>query len=165
MKKTLFFVLSFALLGLLVFLFVQFRERPEEKELAGGKWRLENINDVKIMSIKRKDSPISDIQWSLYLKKLKYESLPISATFSLRNSVALGDSQAIKCRIEYKNILIEDTLTNVEMAAEESFYRFSAGFSYNLSELKKTSKAHEIKEFLNAFPSNPEIKYMISTVD
>ena len=159
MKKIFFFVLSLGLLGLLAFLFIQFQKIPEEKEIVEEKWHLEKISDVKIMSIKRNGLPISDIQWSLYLKKLNYESLPLSATFTLRNSVVLGDSQAVKCRIEYKNIIIEETLTNVETVAEGSFHRFSADFSYNLSELKKTTKMHEIKEFIKVFPSDPEIRY------
>ena len=159
MKKILFSLLSFLLLGFLVFLFVQFREIPEAKDESDEVWHLERVSDVKIMSIKRTDLPISDIQWSLFLKKLNYESLPINATFFLRISVAPEDSSAIKCRIEYKNIKIEETLTKLKVSAEGSSYRSSVDFSYNLSELKKTSKEREIKEFIKAFPSDPEIRY------
>jgi len=162
MKKIFIFTLTFILLSFLAFLFVQFQKKPDEK--INDIWYLEKVSDIKIMSIKRTSLPISDIQWSLFLKKLRYESLPISATFSLRNSVALRDSQAIKCRIEYKNIKIENTLTNLEVSPEGSFYLSSGNFSYNLSELKKRSTDREIKEFIRAFPSNPAIKYTISAV-
>ena len=162
MKKIFIFTLALVLLTLLAFLFVQFRKKPEEKEKIDKTLHLEKVSDIKIMSIKQNGLPISDIQWSLFLKKLNYESLPISAMFYIRSNSVAGDSQAIKCRIEYKNIKIEKTLTDLELSDEGSFYRYSGSFLYNLSELKKTSTDNEIMEFVNVFPSNPEIRYTIS---
>jgi hypothetical protein len=159
MKKVFVFILSLVFLCFLVFFFVQFRKKPSEKE--AGIWRLEKIDNFKILSIKQNGSPFSDAQSALFLKKIRYESLPLSAVFFFTTTSSLRNPKEIECRIVYKNIEIEKTIRDLDNFSEDSSYKSSGLFSFNLSDLKKTSAEHEILEFMKAFPLDPQIQYSI----
>jgi len=159
MKKFFLFTTSLLFLCFLTFLFVQFKTTEEN-----GIWRLEKIGEFKIMSITQDGSPFSDAQSALFLKKIRYESLPVSAVFFFTNSSSLGNPQEIICRIIYKDIEIEQTIKDLNISSENSFFKSSGMLSFNLSDLKKTRTEQEILEFLKAFPLDKQIKYSIKPV-
>jgi hypothetical protein len=129
-----------------------------------GIWRLEKVEEFKIMSVKQDGTPFSDAQSALFLKKIRYESLPVSATLFFTNPSSLGNPKEITCRIAYKNIEIEQTMNDLNVSSEKSLFRTSGVLSFNLSDLKKTRTEHEILEFIKAFPLGAQIKYSIKPV-
>ena len=159
MKKFFLFATSLLFLNFLVFLFVQFTAK-EESEI----WRLEKIEEFKIMSVKQDGTPFSDAQSALFLKKIRYESLPVSATFFFTNSSSLENPKEITCRIVYKGIKIEQTINDLNVSSGSSLFRTSGVLSFNLSDLKKTGTEQEILEFIKAFPLDTQIKYSIKPV-
>ena len=159
MKKFFLFTASLLLLCFLVFLFVQFKTKEESTI-----WRLEKIEEFKIMSIKQDGTPFSDAQSALFLKKIRYESLPVSATLFFTNPSSLGNPKEITCRIVYKNIEIEQPVNDLNVSSENSFFKSSGVLSFNLSDLKKNRTEQEILEFIKAFPLDKQIKYSIKPV-
>jgi len=159
MKRFFVFTTSLVFLCFLTFLFVQFTAKEES-----GIWRLEKIEEFKIMSIKQDGSPFSDAQSALFLKKIRYESLPVSAVLFFTNSSSLGNPKEITFRIVYKNIEIEKTIKDLNISTENSFLKSSGILSFNLSDLKTTRTEREILEFIKAFPLDTQIKYSIKPV-
>jgi hypothetical protein len=159
MKKFFAFTASLIFFCFLVFSCVQSGTKKEN-----GIWRLEKIEDLKIMSIKQDGTPFSDAQSALFLKKIRYESLPVSAVFFFTNPSSLGNPKEIICRVVYKDIEIKKTIKNLNISSERSFFRSSGVLSFNLSNLKKTRTEQEILEFMKAFPLDAQIKYSIKPV-
>jgi len=159
MKKFFLFIISLSFLCFLVFFFVQFTTKEES-----GIWRLEKIEEFKIMSVKQDGTPFSDAQSALFLKKIRYESLPVSATLFFTNSSSLRNLKEMTCRIVYKNIEIEQKINDLNISSENSLFRTSGILSFNLSDLKKTGTEQEILEFIKAFPLDTQIKYSIKPV-
>ncbi len=162
MKKFFLFLSSLLFLCFLALFFVQFKSKEVVSET--GIWRLEKIEEFKIMSIKQDSSSFSEAQSALFLKKLRYESLPVSALFCFTNSSSLGNPKEIVCRIAYKNIEIEKTIGELNISPENSLYKSSGIFSFNLSELNKNRTEQEILEFIKVFPQDTQIKYSIKPV-
>ena len=160
MKKFLLFTTSLLFLSFLTFLFAQFKVKEKEK----GIWRLEKIEEFKIMSIKQDGSPFSDAQSALFLKKIRYESLPVSATLFFTNSSSLGNPKEITCRIAYKGIEIEQTIKDLNISSENSFFKSSGTLSFNLSDLKRTATEEEILAFIKAFPLDEQVKFSVKPV-
>ena len=162
MKNFLIFTASLFFLCFLVLFFVQFirSKSKEEKRI----WRLERVEDFKIMSIKQDGLPFSDAQSALFLKKIRCESLPVSVTLFFTNSLSLGNPKEITCRIVYKNIEIEKTINDLKIYSENSFFKSSGVLSFNLSDLNKTCTEKEILEFLKVFPLDDRIKFSIKPV-
>ncbi len=166
MKK--FFIITsvLVLLGFLTFSFAQFNMVTEEKK--EGSWRLEKIEQFEIqfeiMSITQTGTPLSDAQKALFLKKIRYESLPVSAELHFENTLSLGKPKAITCKLMYKNIEIEQPLDDLCVLHEDSLFKSSGIFAFNLSNLKTNGTEQEIVEFLKVFPTDKQIKYAIKPV-
>ncbi len=162
MKK--FFVITAVLVffGFLTFSFAFNITTEENKE--GGSWHLDKIEHLEIMSIAQTGSPLSDAQKALFLKKIRYESLPVSAEFHFENSSSLGKPETIICKVNYKNIEIEQPISGLCVLHEDSLFKSSGTLSFNLSNLKTSGTEQEIVEFLKAFPSDKQIRYSIKPV-
>ena len=169
MKK--FFVITAVLvfLGFLTFSFTLFNRTTqfnttvtEEKEERG--WHLEKIDHFEIMSIAQTGTPFSDAQKALFLKKIRYESLPVSAEFHFESPISLGKPKAITCKLVYKDIEIEQPFSGLYVLYGDSIFKSSGIFSFDLSNLKANRTEQEILEFLKAFPSDKQIKYSIKPV-
>jgi len=163
MKKTLISTALFLFLCLLALLFLQFklRAKPQEEKAI---WRLEKIEEFKIMSMTHDNASLSDAKSALFLKKIRHESLPLSAVLFFNNSSTLGAPKEINCRIVYKNVKMENTLNDLNVSREDSFYQSSGRFSFNLSDLNKTVTEPEILEFIKAFPLDEQIEFSVKPV-
>ncbi len=163
MKKV--FVISavLVLLGFLTFSFA-FNSNTVAEEKKEGSWQLDKIEHFEIMSIMQNGTSFSDAQKALFLKKIRYESLPVSAEFHFENSSSLGKPKAITCKIKYKNIEIEQPIADLCVLHEDSLFKSYGIFAFNLSNLKTNGTEQEIVEFLKAFPFDKQIKYAIKPV-
>jgi len=166
-----FFVITAVLvfLGFLTFSFTLFNRTTQlnttaTEEKKEERWHLEKIDHFEIMSIAQTGTPFSDAQKALFLKKIRYESLPVSAEFHFENTSSLGKPKAITCKLVYKNIEIEQLISDLCVLYEDSLFKSSGIFSFNLSNSKTTGTEQEIVEFLKAFPSDKQIKYSIKPV-
>jgi hypothetical protein len=163
MKKFFIIAAALLLLGFLTFSFAELNYAIM-KGKREGTWQLEKIENVEIMSIPQTGITLSDAQKALFLKKIRYESLPVSAELFFENSCSLGKPEGITCKVVYKNIEIEQPIADLCVLHEDSLFKSSGVFAFKLSDLKTNGTEQEIVEFLKAFPSDKQIKYSIKPV-
>jgi hypothetical protein len=160
MKKFFLFAGSLIFLFLLTFVFVQFKENPSGND---EKWKLESIQEVELMSVKEQGTTFSEAYKVLLRKKLRFESVPLTAYFTF-SSEDVNELEKIVLRINYKNIHIEEEINALDISPENSISFIRTHFFYDLSRLKETVSEDELLEFINVFPSDPKIAYSIRPV-